>query len=138
MLSGLPIVLELGGRLAMSRRRLCGRTLAVEHFRTVKPSLRHAMPRRLTRGVARELGHSLAIGRVPEKFLRWIHQFRPPWWSGCSVHAPKAFRVFGEPQPSQGQFTPRLPFLLIDRSLCQSKALARPLLMLVPGSHDKS
>src|SRR5262245_33323142 len=134
-LSCLPIVLELGGRPAMSWRRLCGRTLAVEHFRTVKPSLRHAMPRRLARGVARELDHSLAIGGVPEKLLRWIHQFRPPWWSGCPTHALKAFRVFGEPQPAQGQFAPGLPLLLVDRLLSESKALARPLLILVLGSH---
>src|SRR5262245_48564055 len=130
-LSRLPIVLELGGGLAVSWRRLCGCTLLFEHFRAVKPSLRHAIPGRLARGVTRELRHSLAIGGVPEKFLRWIHQFRPPWWSGCPTHALKAFRVFGEPQPAQGQFTPGLPLLLVDRLLSQSKALARPLPILV-------
>src|SRR5262249_1518051 len=130
-LSRLPIVLELGGGPAVSWRRLCGCTLSFEHFRAVKPSLRHAIPGRLARGVTRELRHSLAIGGVPEKFLRWIHQFRPPWWSGCPTHALKAFRVFGEPQPAQGQFTPGLPLLLVDRLLSQSKALARPLPILV-------
>jgi hypothetical protein len=134
-LSRLPIVLELGGGPAVSWRRLCGCTLLVEHFCAVKPSLRHAIPGRLARGVTRELRHSLAIGGVPEKFLRWIYQFRPPWWSGCPAYAPKAFRVFGEPQPAQGQFTPGLPLLFVDRLLCQSKALARPLLILVLGSH---
>jgi len=95
-------VLELGGRLAVSWRGPCGCALLVKNFRAVKPSLRHAIPGRLARGVTRELRHSLAIGGVPEKFLRWIYQFRPPWWSGCPAYAPKAFRVFGEPQPAQG------------------------------------
>src|SRR5438034_5696359 len=49
-----------------------GRKLPVEHLCAVKPSLRHAIPGRLARGVARELRHSLAVGGVPEKFLRWI------------------------------------------------------------------
>src|SRR5438034_6354440 len=112
-----------------------GRKLPVEHLCAVKPSLRHAIPGRLARGVARELRHSLAVGGVPEKFLRWIHQVRPPWWSGYPAHAPKPLRVFGEPQPTQGQFTPRIPLLLVDRVLCQSKALARSLLIHVFGSH---
>src|SRR6266702_2230712 len=102
-LSRLPIVLELSGALAVSWRRPRGRKLPVEHLRAVKPSLRHAIPGRLARGVACELRHSLAVGGVPEKFLRWIHHVRPPWWSGYPAHAPKTLRVFGEPQPTQGQ-----------------------------------
>src|SRR5262249_25368941 len=39
-----------------------------------KPSLRHPAPGRPARGIARELGHSLAVGGVPEKFLGWVHR----------------------------------------------------------------
>src|SRR5262249_49017435 len=58
----------------MSFRRLGGRALALEHFGAAKPSLRHPAPCCPTRGVARELGHPLAVGGVPEKFLGWIHR----------------------------------------------------------------
>src|SRR5262249_56977206 len=67
-------VLDLGGDSAVSRRRLCGRTLPVEHFSAVLPSLGHPAPCRLARGIARELGHALAIRRVSEKFFRWVHR----------------------------------------------------------------
>src|SRR5215813_9021353 len=59
---------------AISFRRPGGHALALEHFGAMKPSLRHPAPCRLARGVARELGHSLAVGGVPEKFLGWIHR----------------------------------------------------------------
>src|SRR5262249_38598230 len=55
-------------------RRLCGRALALEHFGATNPSLRHPVPSLPARAIARELGHSLAVGGVPEKFLGWIHR----------------------------------------------------------------
>src|SRR5258708_21042737 len=55
-------------------RRLCGRALALEHFGATNPSLRHPAPCLLARGIARELGHLLAVGGVPEKFLGWVHR----------------------------------------------------------------
>src|ERR1700751_5653540 len=53
--------------------RPCRRALALEHFGATNPSLRHPAPCLLARGIARELGHSLAVGGVPEKFLGWIY-----------------------------------------------------------------
>src|SRR5262245_16658819 len=67
-------VLDLGGASAVSRMRPCGRALPVEHFSAVLPSLGHPAPCRLAGGIARELGHALAIRRVPEKFFRWVHR----------------------------------------------------------------
>src|SRR5215471_13770757 len=67
-------IVHVGGVGTEPFRRLCGRALALEHLGATNPSLRHPAPRLLARGIARELGHSLAVGGVPEKFLGWIHR----------------------------------------------------------------
>src|SRR5262249_45854081 len=66
-------MLGRGAVATVSFRRLGGGALALEDLGATKPSLRHPAPGRPARGVARELGHSLAVGGVPEKFLGWIH-----------------------------------------------------------------
>src|SRR5215475_9018296 len=66
-------MLGRGAVATVSFRRLGGRALALKDLGATKPSLRHPAPGRPARGVARELGHSLAVGGVPEKFLGWIH-----------------------------------------------------------------
>src|SRR5215472_11157392 len=67
-------MLGRGAVATVSFRRLGGHALALEDLGATKPSLRHPAPGRPARGVARELGHSLAVGGVPEKFLGWIHR----------------------------------------------------------------
>src|SRR5262245_2079935 len=59
---------------AISFRRPGGHALALEDLGATKPSLRHPAPCRPARGIARELGHLLAVGGVPEKFFGWIHR----------------------------------------------------------------
>src|SRR5438094_9922978 len=61
-----------GGPL-LAPGRLRRRPLSLKDFRAVEPSLRHPVPCRLARGVARELGHLLALGGVPAELFRRIH-----------------------------------------------------------------
>src|SRR5262249_31411507 len=72
--AGAASMLHVGGGGTEPFRWLGGRALALEHFGATKPSLRHPAPCRLPRGIAPELGHSFAVGGVPEKFLGWIHR----------------------------------------------------------------
>src|SRR5262249_31939386 len=66
-------IVHVGGVGTEPFRRPCRRALALEHLGATNPSLRHPGPCHLARGIARELGHSLAVSGVPEKFLGWIH-----------------------------------------------------------------
>jgi hypothetical protein len=53
-----------GSSLLLASGRLgCGQ-LPLKDFCAVEPTLRHPVPCRLARGVARELGHLLALGGV--------------------------------------------------------------------------
>src|SRR5215469_15795846 len=62
----------------------------------------------------------------------------PPDGSGCArlrLLLAKLFRIFGKPQPAQGQFTPRHPLLVVDRLFCELSAFAYTLLIEISGDH---
>src|SRR5215472_12844086 len=61
----------------------------------------------------------------------------PPDGSGCARLRllAKPFRVFGKPQPAQGQFTPRHPLLVVDRLFRELSAFAHTLLICISGDH---
>ena len=123
------------------------RLLALEDFGAMAPSLGHAAPRRLARGIAGELCHLLAIGGVSQELFGGI--------DGRRMHAAflladgqagadpfcmrrlraKAFGVIGQPQPAQRQFAPGRPLLQIARSLHQLQALTRTLLICIEKDH---
>src|SRR6185369_9789293 len=88
-LSCFAVMLHVGGAPAMPLNRFCRRALAIECFRTALPSLSHPVPRGLARGVARKLGHTLAVCGVLEKFLGGVHQRSP---AGEAAHVPSQNR----------------------------------------------
>src|SRR5262249_6787148 len=49
--------------------------------------------------------------------------------------AAKLFRILGQPQPAQGQFTPRHALLLVDRLFRELSAFAHPLLIGILRDH---
>src|SRR6516225_132276 len=62
----------------------------------------------------------------------------PPDGSGCArlrLLLAKLFRIFGKPQPAQGQFTPRHPLLVVDRLFRELRAFAHTLLIGIFGDH---
>src|SRR5262249_15828635 len=61
----------------------------------------------------------------------------PPDGSGCARLRllAKLFRIFGKPQPAQGQFTPRHPRLVVDRLFRELSAFAYTLLIEISGDH---
>src|SRR5215831_7389244 len=61
----------------------------------------------------------------------------PPDGSGCARLRllAKPFRVFGKPQPAQGQLTPRHPLLVVDRLFRELSAFAHTLLICISGDH---
>src|ERR1700751_943453 len=60
----------------------------------------------------------------------------PPDWSGCARLRllAKLLRIFGKPQPAQGQFTPRHPLLVVDRLFRELSAFAHTLLICISGA----
>src|SRR5262249_15252765 len=61
----------------------------------------------------------------------------PPDGSGCARLRllAKPFRIFGKPQPAQGQFTPGHPLLVVDRLFRELSAFAHTLLIGISGDH---
>src|SRR6516162_430349 len=62
----------------------------------------------------------------------------PPDGSGCArlrLLLAKLFRIFGKPQPAQGQFTPGHPLLVVDRLFRELRAFAHTLLIGIFGDH---
>jgi hypothetical protein len=63
-----------GSSLLLAPRWLRRRQLPLKDLCAVEPTLRHPVPGRLARRVARELGHLLALGGVSAELFRWIHR----------------------------------------------------------------
>jgi hypothetical protein len=129
--------------------------LALEPFGAAQPALGHPAPSRLARRIARELGHLLAIGGVPQEFFGWIHRSFPPdvsitllgihtarassgGFEPClfvSLFMAKPLGVVGEPQPAQGELTPRRSIVEAWGCFREFQAFAGTPVVRIHGGH---